>query len=918
MKTQNELIVISLTHWDREWRFPFQKTRMLLTEMMDGVLDLLDKDEDYKCFHLDGQTILLEDYCLVRPENKERIKKYVEDGRLVIGPWFCLPDVNQLMGESLSRNFLWGERLGREFGGNMKVGYAPASWGQVSQMPQIMQNFGIDSVMFYRGISADQVPGNYYMWEGADGSKLFGVRLGDWARASFFHLVDRPVVHDRGRGDQSHEWSRGGKPFHMTGTGSTSVYEFYRPPMGWHPERVEEAIRELEELDLGKWETSFAPAMECDDSTGPFPATPRIIKEANKLIQDDRLLTHGSLPEFISRAMEILDKDKLPLMQGEMRYPQRAGVWTDLLPGIQANRTPLKYAHRQAEFLVQRTAEPMATLAWLMGEEYPAFFLDQCWHWLLENQAHDSIGACGVDAVADDVMERFRQVQIVGNSLTAAACREIAGRIDTSGLGPEEILVIVFNSLPVKRSGVVAVEADTESERGIQGFTVEDLQGTESPVQINTSYDTLVTFNHPHELPLRTPCKRWEFEFEAEDVPAMGYKVYRFVPSAGTIQHPGTLRTGEHTMENEYLSVTVNPNGTFDLLDKEQNITYSGLGYFEDTGAAGDHWTPLSPQHDRVILSAGCAADICVDEEGPLAVSFKSKLTMQIPAGLNADRTARLEETRPVDITLITRLVKGENFLRLKVTVNNTAECHTLRIMFPTLIDTDKVQVEMPYDIVTRDIQMPKCRDWREPYYPRQVQQNMVDLTDGKRGFAVLNQGLTQYEAVDNQERVLAITLIRAITNWNAARLAFYPDQPGTQLQGEYTFDLAVMPHKGDWQEGECLQAVQAFNVPMITGAAGAGAGDQPVEQSLCELNGEGLVLNCLKKGEWDNSLIARISNSTDSMIKGSLVLFREVSEAEAVNMMETETIETLASDRQTVSFSIGPKKVITVRMTLK
>jgi alpha-mannosidase len=26
MKTQNELVVISLTHWDREWRFPFEKS----------------------------------------------------------------------------------------------------------------------------------------------------------------------------------------------------------------------------------------------------------------------------------------------------------------------------------------------------------------------------------------------------------------------------------------------------------------------------------------------------------------------------------------------------------------------------------------------------------------------------------------------------------------------------------------------------------------------------------------------------------------------------------------------------------------------------------------------------------------------------------------------------------------------------
>jgi hypothetical protein len=92
---------------------PFREIRMLLVDMMDSLLDLLDRDPDYTCFHLDGQTILLDDYTEVRPENREKIVDYVRSGRLLIGPWYCLPDANQLMGESLARNFLWGERPGK-------------------------------------------------------------------------------------------------------------------------------------------------------------------------------------------------------------------------------------------------------------------------------------------------------------------------------------------------------------------------------------------------------------------------------------------------------------------------------------------------------------------------------------------------------------------------------------------------------------------------------------------------------------------------------------------------------------------------------------------------------------------------------------------------------------------------------------
>ena len=38
MDLKNNIYVVSLTHWDREWRFPFEKTRVLLIEMMDSVL----------------------------------------------------------------------------------------------------------------------------------------------------------------------------------------------------------------------------------------------------------------------------------------------------------------------------------------------------------------------------------------------------------------------------------------------------------------------------------------------------------------------------------------------------------------------------------------------------------------------------------------------------------------------------------------------------------------------------------------------------------------------------------------------------------------------------------------------------------------------------------------------------------------
>ena len=61
-------MVVPHTHWDREWRYPIWKNRMLLIQFMDRLLDILENDTDYRCFVLDGQCVAVEDYLEVCPE----------------------------------------------------------------------------------------------------------------------------------------------------------------------------------------------------------------------------------------------------------------------------------------------------------------------------------------------------------------------------------------------------------------------------------------------------------------------------------------------------------------------------------------------------------------------------------------------------------------------------------------------------------------------------------------------------------------------------------------------------------------------------------------------------------------------------------------------------------------------------------
>lgn len=126
--------VISNTHWDREWRYPFQTYRLDLVRLMDKLLDVLEKREDYVSFLLDSQTVILEDYLEIRPEKRDAIRRQAEAGRIKIGPWYTLPDEWGCPGEAIVRNLVLGHRTAREYGPVMKVGYTPFSNGQISQI----------------------------------------------------------------------------------------------------------------------------------------------------------------------------------------------------------------------------------------------------------------------------------------------------------------------------------------------------------------------------------------------------------------------------------------------------------------------------------------------------------------------------------------------------------------------------------------------------------------------------------------------------------------------------------------------------------------------------------------------------------------------------------------------------------------
>ena len=149
-------VVVSHTHWDREWYQPFEEFRARLVRMMDSLLELLERDPDYqplRARRTDGAAGRLpRDPAGARASQIERL---VREGRLLAGPNYMLPDEFLIGGEAWVRNLMFGIRSARQYGRAMMVGYSPDAFGHIAHLPAILRGFGIDSVLIWRGVGPE-------------------------------------------------------------------------------------------------------------------------------------------------------------------------------------------------------------------------------------------------------------------------------------------------------------------------------------------------------------------------------------------------------------------------------------------------------------------------------------------------------------------------------------------------------------------------------------------------------------------------------------------------------------------------------------------------------------------------------------------------------------------------------------------
>ncbi|MFH0797558.1 MAG: glycoside hydrolase family 38 C-terminal domain-containing protein [Candidatus Omnitrophota bacterium] len=964
---RNYFHLICGTHWDREWLHPFAYTQSMLTEMMDDLLDYMEKHPEYRFFHLDSQTVVVEDYLRLRPENRQRFEKLVRAGRLLIGPYYSLPEMNHLTGESILRNFLMGYKVAEAFGGRMEVGYSPTSVGQISQMPQILRSVGLDTFIFYRGLRQDR-SNLEFLWQGPDGSKVLGLRLtGPYGRAWFFAKLSMPVVYPQGVPQENLLELHNDISFQRNLECNFFTLSEYRTH--YRPEDIAPNLKVIEKALSADTRSNHLLVMQAVDYGGPEKETVRIVKQINQAAGYEKI-RFSAFPRFIRAFKKSIADTRPVVLKGELRDHRVSERDHILASAFLSAVTPLKILNRTAEMTLSRWAETWDTLSWTFTGKSAGKLLENSWKDLLATHAHDSVTGQGTDEVIRDVRIRLDQVRQAADGVTDYALGRLVSITAKPNALPNGVFLTVFNPSPFSRSEVVEINLDmpfyhpkADGNTDLPEIWLEDeidrkrlIDPEEVSLQIIDQEGCPGDFFLSKTLPLepvgishpgwggrRLNAHRYVIWFATGEVPGLGYRIFTAKLQKKERKNSSTKRPispGNNTLENQYLKVTINQNGTMELLHKNTGSIYKGGHLFEDGMETGSS-TRLNCLNPKRFTDL--KADISLVENNHLAATYKIDLTLNVPAGavsdersrrsqaadpyhvpminpLQEDRTCRPSRERAdIPITSFVTLKKGSHKLEIVTQVENRARDHRLRVLFPTGLKTSDVWVDTPFDIVRRRINKKEdANPSLERPYATQPAVSFVDVNDERAGLALLHLGLIEYQVTDDNDRCIALTLLRCFQDQNKKCGALDYRLKETQLLGEHVFSYALLPHSGDTFTSGVHRQADTHLLPFkAIQSAGKGGNSLPLQGSLVNIPDKDLMLSAIKRSEKGNGLVIRLWNPTGRTIKTTISFLKPILRARLVDSLERPVVP-LKSAKHGIKITAGPKKIISLEVFLR
>ncbi|WP_010051150.1 glycoside hydrolase family 38 C-terminal domain-containing protein [Carnobacterium maltaromaticum] len=712
-------------------------------------------------YYLDGQLSILDDYLKIYPNQETKIKELVEGNKLFIGPWYTQMDEFVVAGESVVKNLQIGIDMSKRLGGHTALGYLPDSFGQGKDMPKIYNGFGIEDAVFWRGMPNEVTKSREFYWTAEDGSKVLTINIRNGYYAGVA-LVEGEIYQKKAILDIVSEDSA-----------TTNI----TLPVGGDQRAVDRNLK-------------------------------AIIEEANKEFAEEYQIEESNYPHIFN----LLKKEAtdLPTVQGEFM----SGSVSKIHRSIYSSRYDLKKINDTIENRLIFQLEPLMLMADDLGIPFKRELMDYTWKLILKNHAHDSIGGCNTDKTNEMIMARYKEADQLSYSTVDYLVRKIAESIE----GIQENDLVLFNTLPYRRTEPYTLEVSTKKTT----IKLFDDQRHEIPFQLIST-----------EKVYAGEVRRSESDYDEakyyyihkisfiNELPALSYQIVSVEEQDESATQEKPVASEETMIENAAYKITFS-NGQFSILAKEQGITYKNCLHVEESGDEGDTYDYSPAYFDSIHHLFFETAEVAI-QSGKFLSTMSVTGSWFVPKDLAARKAQKVDTE--IEYTLTLSLKNDSKRVDMKLSVNNQALDHRMRLVVKTPVKSQVSYADTLFGIVERNNHDPHIHDWRElgwkeeptEIYPMIHYANTHDL---ETSWTVMSKGIKEYQVIDSD---MYITLFRGVGFLGRPELLRRPGDasgnqfryiptPDSQLLGSLEMELSLIIAT-DYNPAEIQREYQMYSV---------------------------------------------------------------------------------------------------------
>jgi alpha-mannosidase len=522
--------------------------------------------------------------------------------------------------------------------------------------------------------------------------------------------------------------------------------------------------------------------------------------------------------------------------------------------GTYTSQAKIKRDNRKSEILYH-TAEWLSTLVDLLTGQanYPQKTLNAGWEKLLLNQFHDILPGSSIRHVYEDSALDFEEITNIGNQVLNQSIDALTQQ--TAGKNQ----AVVFNSLPWKRNDLILLEYS------------EDLKGK--------------TIRLPDDSPAASQVVETEkgnyLLCEVDGVPSLGFRSYELIPA---IASENTLHLSIDEISTPYYYIKLNQAGQIiSLFDRKHNrevLTNGSYGnvlqVFQDKPMAFDAWD-IDIYYQETQREITECVEVVVEATGPLRGTLR--LTWKYG-----------------DSTIIQRMhVYAHNpRIDFETEVDWFESQILLKAAFPVDIRSTRATYEIQYGQVERPTHWNTSWDWAKFEVSGH---QWADLSEGNYGVALLNDCKYGYDIKDN---VMRLTLIKS---------AIRPDALADK--GHHQFTYSLLPHGGDWREGDVTRQARQLNLPLLTKNA-APLSQELKSFELAAVSVNHVLVDTVKKAEDGEGWIFRLYEYQQKRCRNVTLNFGlPVKKVVECDLME-ENHQSVDYNDQQLIFDIDPFEIKT------